>query len=206
MKERIQKPCIVVLAAGCSARLGRPKQLLAYGQESLVQHAVRTALAAGIGPVVVVTGAGQLAVENEIKGLPATPVFNPDWEEGMGASIRCGTEAAMELYPETDGLLMMVCDQPYVHASHLQHLWETQVETIAPIVASLYDEIRGTPVIYHESLFEELLALKGDQGARPLLQRHTDQIETVPFSEGAMDIDTEADYTQFLSKVKQDHS
>lgn len=205
MSERIHKPCIVVLAAGVSARLGRPKQLLAHGPESLVQHAVRTALAAGIGPVLVVTGAYQSDVERELQGLPAIPVFNAAWEEGMGASIRSGTEAALGLFPETDGLLFMVCDQPFMHASQLQHLWETQVETLAPIVTSLYDGVRGTPALYHKDLFEELLALQGDQGARPILQMHADEIESVPFSEGGLDIDTEADYLQFLHSVKQEH-
>jgi molybdenum cofactor cytidylyltransferase len=204
MSERIHKPCIVVLAAGRSARLGRPKQLLVYGHQSLVQHAVRTALDAGIGPVLVVTGAYQMEVEKELQGFPAIAVFNPNWEEGMGRSIQCGTESAMGLFPETDGILFMVCDQPYVHASHLQHLWETQVETLAPIVTSQYEGIRGTPALYHRDLFEALLSLQGDQGARPILQRLTDQVASVPFSEGGVDIDTEADYTQFVNKAKQD--
>jgi molybdenum cofactor cytidylyltransferase len=205
MSQRIHKPCIVVLAAGQSARMGSPKQLLAYGDESLLRHAVRVALDSAIGSVMVVTGAYQAAVEKDLQGLPVVPVFNPQWEEGMGASIRIATEAAMEHLPETDGLLFMVCDQPYVHASHLQHLWETQAETLMPIVTSQYEGIRGTPALYHASLFEELLALEGDHGARPVLKAHADEVAAVPLSEGGVDIDTAFDYTQFLNAVKPDH-
>jgi molybdenum cofactor cytidylyltransferase len=204
MSQRIHKPCIVVLAAGQSARLGSPKQLLAYGDESLLRHAVRVALDSGIGPVMVVTGAHQHSVEKELQGLSVLPVFNPQWEEGMGASIRIATEAAMEFFTEADGLLFMVCDQPYVHASHLQHLWETQVETLMPIVTSEYEGIRGTPALYHASLFEELLALEGDQGARPVLKAQGDRVATVDLSEGGVDIDTASDYAQFLNSVKPD--
>jgi molybdenum cofactor cytidylyltransferase len=204
MNPRIHHPCIVVLAAGSSSRLGKPKQLLAYGDESMLQHAAGVAISSGIGPVLVVTGAHQSSVEKDLHGLPVKIVYNPDWEEGMGASIRCGAEAAVARFPNTDGILFMVCDQPYVFASHLQHLLETQVETLAPIVASSYDGVRGTPALFHQTIFEELLALRGDQGARPILQRHANLVASVPFSEGGVDIDTASDYSQFLNSAKPD--
>src|SRR5512135_784209 len=110
MEPLIQKTCIVILAAGKSARLGRPKQLLSYDGGSLVQHAVSVALASGLGPVLVVTGANREAVESELRGRDVQVSYNPDWEEGMGASIRHGVEAALERYRDTDGLIFMVCD------------------------------------------------------------------------------------------------
>jgi molybdenum cofactor cytidylyltransferase len=205
MGPLIGRICIVVLAAGRSARLGRPKQLLSFEGGSLVQHAVSVALSSGLGPVLVVTGANQEAVESELRGQGIHTSYNPDWEEGMGASIRHGVDAALELDRDTDGLIFMVCDQPYITASLLQHLLETQHETGRKIVASEYGGIRGTPALYHASLFEELKALTGDKGARSVLARHEGDIATIPFGSGAMDIDTEADYenlTMALNKKK----
>lgn len=178
--------------------MGRPKQLLQYGGESLVYHAARVAMEAGIGPVLVVTGANSQQVEAALDGSGVELVFNPQWEEGMGASIRTGVSAALERYPKTDGLLMMVCDQPFIHAGHLQHLWETQVETRKAIVTSEYEGIKGTPALYHRRLFEALKNLGGDKGARPILERHDKDIAVVQFSSGLTDIDTESDYENLL--------
>ena len=198
MSDRIHHICIVLLAAGRSSRLGRPKQLLQYDGESLVSHAARVALEAGIGPVLVVTGANSQQVEMALKDSGVELVFNPQWEEGMGASIRVGVSTALDRYPKTDGLLLMVCDQPFIHARHLRQLWETQVETQKEIVTSEYAGIRGTPALYHAKLFEELKALSGDKGARPILERHQKGIAAVPFASGLTDIDTEADYENLL--------
>jgi molybdenum cofactor cytidylyltransferase len=199
----IHKPCIVVLAAGKSSRLGRPKQLLSFDGGSLVQHAVSVALAAGIGPVMVVTGANREMVDADLRGLDVETSFNPDWEEGMGASIRHGVQAALDHHRETDGIIFMVCDQPYITADLLQHLLETQHETGRRIVASEYGGVRGTPALYHASLFEELKTLSGDKGARPVIARHESDIATVPFGSGATDIDTEADYENFLQALNK---
>lgn len=203
MKDRVNSICIVVLAAGKSARLGRPKQLLSFGGETLVQHAVRVALEAAIGPVVVVTGANSDLIDRELSGIAVHSVFNPTWEEGMGASIRAGAEEALRLYPTTEGLLLMVCDQPFINAAHLQHLWETQAETRKKIVLSEYAGIRGTPALYHQDIFEELKALSGDKGARPILARHESDMATVPFASGETDIDTEADYENLLKSLNK---
>lgn len=202
MAEGIQNACVIVLAAGSSSRLGSPKQLLAVGGQNLVQHAVSVALSSRIGPVLVVTGANRGAVEETLEDMDVQLAYNPDWPEGMGASIRWGTQVALGLHPETDGLLFMVCDQPFIHAEILRALLERQRETGKRIVTSSYDGIRGTPALYHASLFNELKSLQGDTGARPLLQRHAEDIDTVPFEQGRTDIDTHADYERYLQTLK----
>jgi len=203
MGVRVNKVCMVVLAAGKSSRLGRPKQLLSYGGMSLLQHAVQVALEAAIGPVLVVTGANTEKIEKELEGMNVDLAYNPHWEEGMGTSIRHGVEAVLSGYPNTDGIMFMVCDQPYINASLLRHLLETQVETGRKIVTSEYEGIRGTPALYHASLFEELKGLSGDKGARPVLARHETDIATVPFASGETDIDTEADYENLLQALNK---
>lgn len=202
MAEVIQNACVVVLAAGSSSRLGSPKQLLAVGGQNLIQHAVSVALSSRIGPVLVVTGANRKAVEAALEDMDVQLAYNPDWQEGMGASIRWGTLAALGLHPEAEGLLFMVCDQPFIYAELLRALLDRQRETGKPIVTSSYEGIRGTPALYHASLFDELKSLKGDTGARPLLQRYGEDIATVPFEKGRTDIDTHADYEQYLLTLK----
>ena len=202
MAEGIHNACVVVLAAGSSSRLGSPKQLLAVGGQNLVQHAVSVALSSRIGPVLVVTGANRKAVEETLEDMDVQLAYNPDWQEGMGASIRWGTQVALGLYPETEGLLFMVCDQPFIHAEVLRALLEWQRETGKPIVTSSYEGVRGTPALYHASLFDELKSLQGDTGARPLLQRYATAIESVPFEQGRTDIDTRADYERYLQTLK----
>jgi molybdenum cofactor cytidylyltransferase len=202
MVEGIQNACVIVLAAGSSSRLGTPKQLLAVGGQNLVQHAVSVALSSRIGPVLVVTGANRKAVEANLEDMDVQLAYNPDWQEGMGASIRWGTQVALGLYPETDGLLFMVCDQPHIQPQVLRALLERQRESGKPIVTSSYEGVRGTPALYHASLFAELKTMQGDSGARPLLQKHGDDIVTVPFEQGRTDIDTHADYERYLQTLK----
>jgi molybdenum cofactor cytidylyltransferase len=202
MVQGIQNACVIVLAAGSSSRLGSPKQLLAIGGQNLVQHAVSVAMSSRIGPVLVVTGAHRKVVEAALEDMDVQMAYNPDWQEGMGSSIRWGTRVALGLYPETEGLLFMVCDQPHIQAAVLRTLLDSQRESGSPIVTSSYDGVRGTPALFHASLFEELTTLQGDSGARPLLQKYAADITAVPFTLGRTDIDTPADYAQYLQTLK----
>jgi molybdenum cofactor cytidylyltransferase len=198
MNEVIKHTAIFVLAAGNSSRLGSAKQLLAIGGRNLVQHAVSVALASRIGPVLVVTGARRKAVEETLEEMDVQLVYNPDWEEGMGASIRWGTKTARSLYPDLDGLLFMVCDQPFINPAVLHQLVSRQAESRKPIVASAYAGIRGTPVLFHQTCFDDLEQLNGDKGARPMLATREGDIALVEFDEGKTDIDTVTDYETVL--------
>jgi molybdenum cofactor cytidylyltransferase len=102
---------------------------------------------------------------------------------------------------EMDGVLIMVCDQPRVTVSLLQALVARQQESGLPIVASRYGDIKGTPALFHRSMFPLLLELKGDRGAGKLLADRPEKVATVDFPEGANDIDTMADYER-LTKSK----
>ncbi|WP_306601288.1 nucleotidyltransferase family protein [Geothrix sp. 21YS21S-2] len=173
----------VILAAGASRRLGRPKQLERYQGESLLRRAV--AAAGACGPVVVVTGCRAEEIEGELRGLAVRVVHNPGWEEGMASSIREGVRALGE---GAEGALFLVCDQPAVDAVLVGRLlarWRG-----AP-VACAYGGVRGIPAILPARAFPQLLALAGDTGARGLLQG--DDVVEVPFPEGAWDVDEPGD-------------
>jgi molybdenum cofactor cytidylyltransferase len=189
----------VILAAGGSSRLGKPKQLLAYKGKTLLQHVVQTALASVAKPVLVVLGSEAEAMQNATDEKIVQTVFNPDWQEGMASSIRCGIKALSETSPSAKGVVLMVCDQPFVSPALLNELMGAHEKTGKQILACGYGDSFGPPVFFDRSLFDELLRLKGDTGARSIVQRHADAVEVIPFPEGAYDIDTQADYESLKS-------
>ena len=193
---------IIILAAGGSSRLGRLKQLLPYNDKTLLQHTVQTALTLTAGTVVVVLGAEAETVQNEMAGNDVHIVKNAEWKEGMASSIRCGISAMVEISPAGEGVILMVCDQPFVTASLLNDLISAHQKTGKPVVACGYEDTFGPPVFFHHSLFEELLQLRGDIGARGVVRQHADAVEVVPFPEGTFDVDTESDYERIKSEAR----
>lgn len=192
----------LVLAAGSSSRLGQPKQLLLYEGETLLHRAGRTAVAAGCAPVIVVTGALDAELRAAVADLPIHAVHNPDWAAGMSTSVRAGMSALAQK-PGFSGpppaVLLLLCDQPLLTASHLRELLRVQRETGAPAVASAYADTAGVPMAFGPTLFERLRTLSGAGGARQLLATLPPaQVRTVAFPGGALDVDTPAQYQQLL--------
>jgi molybdenum cofactor cytidylyltransferase len=177
----------VILAAGASRRLGQPKQLVRVAGDTLLGRTVRAALAA-CAPVLVVLGSGAEAMAGELAGLPVTLVRNDQWREGMAASIRAGVQA---LPAGAEGVLLLVCDQPAVDAALLTRLLDARRRRPDAIIACGYAGTRGVPALFPAGCLEQLLALRGDRGARELL-RGAD-VEVLPFPEGALDVDRPGD-------------
>lgn len=181
---------VVVLAAGGSARLGRPKQLLPYLGRTLVEHAVRTALASGAAEVVVVVGAEAEEIRSRLQGLRVRIIQNRDWAEGMGSSIRCGIAA---LGPSVSSAVIALADQPRITPDHLRSL-ASRLSLGCTIVASSYDGVVGAPCAFASSEFPRLLALSGDVGARFLIRQAGDALATIAFDGANVDVDTPEDY------------
>ena len=174
----------LVLAAGASTRLGQPKQMVEVAGETLLDRAVRVAGEAGCEPIAVVLGAGAKRVTEECDLRSVWVVVNAGWAEGMGSSIRAGMEL-VDGFAEAHGVVVMACDMPGVTAEHLRGLAsEAEVAT-----ASGYDGRRGVPAYFPRTDFAALLALRGDAGARELLQ----QARVVELAGGEMDVDTAED-------------
>jgi molybdenum cofactor cytidylyltransferase len=185
---------IVLLAAGESSRLGKPKQLLLYKGQTLLQHTLNEALTSNPELIVVVLGANAETLQKDVAGNKVHVAINTQWPEGMASSIRTGIKTIIEINPSAYGVILLVCDQPFINAGLLNDLITAHQKTNKEIVACNYGNAFGPPVFFHQSLFPELLELKGDIGARSIIQRHTDNVEAVSFPGGAFDIDTEADY------------
>jgi molybdenum cofactor cytidylyltransferase len=172
----------VVLAAGASTRLGRPKQTLLIESETLVERAVRVAQEAGLAPVIVVVA------DETLKVAGAESVLNVNASEGMSSSIRCGVSSASDC----DGVVLMACDQPALSAEHLQAL----IAEPAEIAGSAYAGRVGVPAYFPKSSFEALLVLEGDAGARELLRG----VRQVPQENLSFDIDTKEDLARWKTK------
>ena len=189
---------IVLLAAGSSSRLGRPKQSLKYNNQTLLQHSLQIAIASNSTKHVVVLGAHAESIKEEIDYQNIHVALNSRWQEGMASSIFCGIKAISTIAPFIEGVIIMVCDQPYTSTILINRLLTTHQQTKKEIVACGYENIIGTPVFFHRSLFPELLQLAGDMGARNLIRQYADKVQVVPFPEGKIDIDTEEDYRELL--------
>ena len=191
---------IVILAAGESARMGQPKQLLPFRGTTLLRHTADTALALGAGPVAVVLGAFADAIRPTLENLPALIVENPDWREGMGTSLCTGLRALLDAHPDLVAAIFLLSDQPLLSAENLHSLITAHEHTSSAIIASEYDGTLGVPALFHRSLFPELLALADTEGAKKIIARHRGSVATVPFPEGAVDMDTPSDYARLREK------
>ena len=204
---RSQGVAAVILAAGESSRLGTPKQLLRYRGETLLHRTVRLALAAGLDPVHVVLGCSAPVVGEALEDLGSrvTTVINPDWQTGMGSSLARGiaslptagphlgseTGADAPTASELGAVLVLVTDQPRVSHALLAEIAAAFRTGGAPLVASRYaGGSLGVPALFARRYFPELTRLTGDRGARPLFNRYRDDLTTVAFPEGDLDIDT----------------
>jgi molybdenum cofactor cytidylyltransferase len=169
----------VVMAAGGSSRLGEPKQLVRLGGENLLERAVRVAREAGCEPIVVVLGASAEVIRSQCSLGDARVLVNEGWTEGMASSIRLGVGALSGV----DGCVVMTCDQPAVTVEHLSRLISDEVR------ASRYAGRNGIPAFFPAAVFEELMELRGEKGARELLA----DAKFVELEGGELDVDTVGD-------------
>lgn len=183
----------VVLAAGASSRMGQPKQLLDWHGRPLVRAVVEQALAAQLAPLLVVVGAARSEVARVLGSLPIEQVDNPDYAQGQSTSLRAGIAA---LPPEVAAAVVLLGDQPFVTATVMVRLVEAWRTGRAAIVAPSYRGRRGNPVLFDRSVFPELLAVSGDQGARGILAANPARVQLVAFDDDRplADIDTLDDY------------
>lgn len=187
---------LVLLAAGGSRRMGRPKQLLPVKGRPLVRHLAELVLQAPVRPVVIVLGANAREIGPVLAGLPVHLAVNPAWNEGLGSSLRVGVEAALEQLPQLDALIIALADQPALPARHLEALIRKFHGGGCSIVASQTGADRVPPALFAARWFPALRAVTGDHGARTLLRAHPDETAVVPLENNA-DLDTPEDYERY---------
>jgi CTP:molybdopterin cytidylyltransferase MocA len=186
----------ILLAAGGSTRMGRPKMLLPFGAGTILASATAPLLAAGLGRVVVVLGADAERVRRDA-ALPDDPrlafVVNEAWADGMAGSIRRGLEACTD----AEAVLVALGDQPTVTTALVRRVvdaWNRE----SPLVVPRAGDRAAHPILFARRLFPELLALSGDVGAREVVRRHWTEAVFVD-AEPPRDVDTPADYERLRS-------
>ena len=192
----------VVLAAGGSTRLGRPKQLVVHEGRPLVVRAADAARRAGTNPVVVVLGAEADAVRAVLSDLPVVQVMNARWADGMGTSVAEGLRAIIEHAPALRGVLLALADQPLVDHAALGRLLAMWIEADTSagdggahvtIAAAAYAGTVGVPAVFGRAHFDSLRSLAPEAGAASLLRASGACVLRVSMPEAAMDIDTPVD-------------
>lgn len=191
----------IVLAAGTSSRLGRPKQLLDLAGKPVIAHVVMRALNAGLDEVIVVTGGAGEAVAAALTDLPVRIVPNSAYRDGQSTSLVGGLRAVLD-DASVDAIVVLLGDQPDVDPADIAAVAaRRRFGPIAPIVMTGYGETRSHPILFGREVFPELLAITGDQGGRDVVRAHRAEVAVVPsvFATPPLDLDTEDAYRTLLA-------
>jgi molybdenum cofactor cytidylyltransferase len=187
----------LVLGAGGSKRLGRPKQLLRYGDGTLLGHVVGVARTCPFDQMIVAIGGSAEGVRGTVDLAGADVVVNDAYGAGCSSSIA----AAMGVVdPRCDVMVLMLGDQPGVTADTVVALLDGRRD--APLAVCRYDDGRGHPIAFARSVFGALADLHGDKGVWRLLDERADDVRTVPVAgEIPLDVDTPEDYRAVLAAL-----
>jgi molybdenum cofactor cytidylyltransferase len=180
----------IILAAGTSSRYGQPKQLLPWGQTNVLNATVRTALLAGLDPVIVVLGAFESQIAATLSYENVQIVSNPDWQTGQSSSLKAGVNALLD---DCDGALFLLADQPQLSV-HLVDALLGEAESGAVAVAPLIDGQRANPVYFSRAAFQLLKSITGDQGGRAVMREVNVKCVEWYDEMQARDIDEPEDY------------
>jgi molybdenum cofactor cytidylyltransferase len=199
------KIAILVLAAGGSSRMGRPKQLLDWKGKSLLQHTIDRAKNGNGDEVLVVLGSDYELIKSQINTEGITILKHSNWKNGLGSSIAFGIDYIQKSLSDMDGALIMLADQPFVDTNYLNLMIETFRSNEAKIVASLYPNKKmGVPAIFNKRYFIELAQLNMDKGAKEILSKYSDQLSFLDATSLVVDLDTMEDY-QKLNQFNSDN-
>jgi molybdenum cofactor cytidylyltransferase len=186
----------VVLAAGASTRMGRPKLLFPLGGEPLVRRTVRQVIDARFDDVLVVVGFDAYSVLTALDGLRFRHAVNTKFQSGMGSSFR----TAIEALGDSEAAMFALADQPFVTAREYASVLEAYREKQSGIVSVRYGEVTAPPHLFHRRFFQELAVL--EHGARPVLQQHRDEMTVLQFPpEHLLDVDTPEDYQRAVERI-----
>ncbi len=208
----------IILAAGKSTRYGKPKQLLDWQGQPFVRAVAKTALEAGLSPVVVVTGANAEGIEAALRDLKVKIIQNTEWKSGQSSSIKEGVNILSQIQQRPYSIeqkdshivfgggregagaaIFLLVDQPQITTLVLRALVEKHAEGLYPVVAPMVTDRRANPVLFDRSTFPDLMTLEGDVGGRALFHKY--RVEYLPWHDERLllDVDTPEMYQRLIA-------
>ncbi len=183
----------IVLAAGESKRMGKTKQLLPWGDSTIIERVVSNVLESEAGEIIVVLGCQAHSIAPRLADKPVKVVLNRDYRLGMSASIKCGLEHTSK---DSDGVMIVLGDQPLIGTETINRLIGEFARSRRGIVFPVYKKRMGHPVIFAARYKPELSGLTGDFGAKKIIESHPEDILEVEVNSESViiDINTEKDY------------
>jgi len=194
----------LLLAAGASKRMGKPKQLLPWGNKTLIEHQIHVLLETN-NKVSVVLGAYSDKISGIIKKFPIEIYTNKDWKNGMGSSISYGLKMLLEKHPEVDAVLISLIDQPLIKSTHFKKMTDLFQPGNNEIIVSYSKKgWSGSPVLFDKVYFKELLKLKGDEGAKRIVHKYRNSVKLIDGGALLKDVDTYQVYLDLLGTYIKD--
>ena len=185
---------ILVMAAGTSSRMKGIKQLLPWGESTLLENALKNANASKAQRVLTVLGAYKKEILGSISLGKQDYVYNPNWKSGLGNSIACGTRHLLDSDKEYKGILVLLADQPLIDYRYLDTLITQFLDSPNSIVATDYGNRVGVPAVFAATHFKELLQLGADFGAKEIIKAHSNEVLKISADGKELDIDTQEEY------------
>ena len=182
----MNKLSLVILAAGESQRFGKAKQLAEIGGSPMLQLVIDQCRQIKDVDLYVVLGANSDEIQAQIEFGEARIIFNQNWSDGIGTTLASVTSALSDLY---EGLMFVAGDQPLLGAAQLKPMITSWLENTNSICCAQYDNTLGIPAIFPKKLFEDLMALRGDSGAKGILLNTASELQTFFMPEAKIDID-----------------
>lgn len=183
----------VVLAAGRSSRMGRPKLVLKLDGRPILKAVLDVLGQTKVDEVVVVLGADAARIRKEVRFGRERVVMNEDSAGGMSSSLRLGLKS---ISPKSEGILVVLGDQPLVSPATIDKLVDVFAEEDPPVVLPVHDGARGNPVLFARRVFPEVMKVVGDVGAKSVVKKYGGRVLEVPVNDAGVlvDVDTPADY------------
>lgn len=189
--------CAMILGAGESKRMGKPKLLLPVGEKTMIETIVETIDQSKADKIVVILGSNRSKIEKTIKNFPLKVIYNPDYQKGMLSSVQCGFQAMPE---DCQAVLVVLGDQPGIQTDVVNKLIDAYTGSNKGIVLPVYKKERGHPVLIDMKYRAEVEKLSPDIGLRGVVYNYPEDVLEVEVEMPSIlrDIDDEADYSREL--------
>ena len=200
-KNETERTAAVILAAGGSTRLGRPKQLLDWFGKTFIEQVVETAIKADLYPIIVVTGSNHKLIEDHLKKKDVEIIFNNNWKEGQSGSLTAGLKKIQE--KQISQFIFLLVDMPQLKEEWLKIIVQNSDDNNFDIVTTTVNGEVTPPILFKEKCFEKLFSLKGDSGGKRLVREFNTKYLEHEDQGMKLDCDTEEEYLQLLNTYKK---